>query len=98
MSGFGWSYPPGAADDPFAPYNQDDPPCDVCGGFPEVDCLCPECPVCGQQGNPNCYKPKAEGGCGLETSAAQAAQLERKLHEWEEARGHEEPPVEDDGI
>ena len=27
MSKFGWSYPPGAADDPFAPYNQDEEPC-----------------------------------------------------------------------
>lgn len=33
MSKFGWSYPPGAANDPFAPYNQDydDDHCAYCG-------------------------------------------------------------------
>lgn len=29
MSIFGWSYPPGAAGDPFAPYNQTDEPLDL---------------------------------------------------------------------
>jgi hypothetical protein len=31
---FGYSYPPGAANDPYAPYNQKDLPedCPVCGG------------------------------------------------------------------
>ncbi len=47
MSKFGWSYPPGAANDPFAPYNQDydDEHCVYCGallpddvtGFSEAD-------------------------------------------------------------
>jgi len=40
---FGWDYPPGAANDPNAPWNQEDPP--------------EECPMCGQpnsdeEGNP----------------------------------------------
>ena len=51
---FGWSYPPGAANDPNAPYNQDDPPCAVCGNF-EAECICPECSTCGGIGDPNCY-------------------------------------------
>lgn len=60
---FGWSYPPGAALDPNAPYNQNGPYiCEVCLCDAEVDCRCPECPVCGDFGNPRCYEP---GGCGL---------------------------------
>jgi len=35
MANFGWSLPPGAANDPAAPYNQDHPPlpmwCHECG-------------------------------------------------------------------
>lgn len=52
---FGWSYPPGAANDPNAPYNQDDDgPCAVCCND-VTDCVCPECPVCGSMGDPKCY-------------------------------------------
>lgn len=61
MSLFGWSYPPGAAGDPFAPYNAEDGPCQVCGRYPD-DCLCPRCPVCSVIGDPSCYGP---GGHGL---------------------------------
>lgn len=55
MSGFGWSHPPGAESDPYAPYNQDDEPeedvveisdctyCEFAGPFsPRVPC-----PACG---------------------------------------------------
>lgn len=59
---FGWSYPPGAASDPFAPWNQDESPCEVCGGG--IDhCVCPECPVCGSVGDIDCY----DGNEGLMT-------------------------------
>ena len=54
MSIFGWSYPPGAATDPSAPYNQIDEPCGVCGQW-ESECVCPECPTCGAIGDPLCY-------------------------------------------
>ena|SRR5262245_53047365 len=54
MSQFGWSYPPGAANDPNAPWNQVDGPCEVCMR-PTDDCICPECPVCQGQGDPACY-------------------------------------------
>lgn len=54
MSKFGWSYPAGAANDPFAPYNQTEQPCAVCGQWPD-NCICPECSVCGVQGDPICY-------------------------------------------
>ena len=56
MSKFGWSYPPGAALDPSAPYNQvDDPPCEVCGRL-VADCICPECATCGKVGAMECIK------------------------------------------
>lgn len=55
---FGWSYPPGAASDPNAPYNQNGPYiCEVCLCDAEVDCRCEECPICGEAGNPRCYEP-----------------------------------------
>jgi len=38
MSVFGWSYPAGAADDQFAPYNDaGEPFCDFCHWVPEDD-------------------------------------------------------------
>lgn len=49
MSKFGWSYPPGAANDPMAPYNQSGPPCEVCGKDPAGGpggCDCPACNGC----------------------------------------------------
>jgi hypothetical protein len=55
MSIFGWSYPPGAENDPNAPYNQtDDGPCDVCGQSLDT-CICPECPICQSVGDVRCY-------------------------------------------
>ena len=68
MGIFGWSYPPGADHDANAPYNQDDPPCEVCGKFLDGDdgsgecCDCPECPKCGRTGESECYRL-----CGLKT-------------------------------
>lgn len=50
---FGWSLPPGVT------MNDIDPPsgsCEVCGGdIDRDDCICPECPVCSDFGNPRCY-------------------------------------------
>lgn len=55
MSKFGWSYPPGAASDPYAPYNQSEAPCAICGEFEDA-CICPECTQCGAIGDPKCYE------------------------------------------
>jgi len=54
---FGWSYPAGCSGTPY----DDDPQCEVCGGWPDHPdqdsaCTCPECLVCGEFGDPNCYK------------------------------------------
>ena len=90
---FGWSYPPGAENDPNAPWNQDEGPCAVCAKGVE-DCICPECSICGGQGDPNCYEPKGEHwegkqGHGLRLNKEQAIsrqeayirQLENRLDE-----------------
>lgn len=53
MGKFGWSYPAGAANDPNAPWNQEEGPCEVCGKSLD-DCDCPACPECGEHGNPKC--------------------------------------------
>lgn len=79
MGIFGWSYPPGAAGDPNAPWNQEDGPCEVCGN--DVDhCICPECPECGEHGNPRCYEDNARGedvapGHGLRRTPEQVLSL-----------------------
>lgn len=80
---FGWSYPPGAANDPNAPYNQGDEPCEVCGNFPD-DCICPECPECGDYGNPACYDTTSSHYHGLTRTQEQIDSLAQKEKEWEE--------------
>jgi hypothetical protein len=46
-------------------------PCSVCGIDP-ADCICPECLVCGSQGEPECYQAH-----GLARSDAQIAAYRR---------------------
>jgi len=83
MGLFGWSYPPGAASDPFAPYNQEDW-CEVCCK-PVDDCICPECPKCGGCGNPACYRPKDINGHGMVlTKEQKASQIAYKNKQKEE--------------
>lgn len=81
---FGWSYPPGAANDPFAPYNQQEGPCGVCGHF-ENECICPECPTCGSVGDPRCYNKIH----GLTRSAEQEQSLAAHEAEWAETARQE---------
>lgn len=42
--------------------------CECCGHDPE-DCICPECLVCGEQGNPKCYEDanfrQCKPGCSV---------------------------------
>lgn len=57
MGKFGWSLPPGCGTLP----GEEDIFCEVCLGNVDIDsekegaCICPECPVCGEFGNPDCY-------------------------------------------
>jgi hypothetical protein len=75
---FGWSYPPGAASDPNAPWNQEDPPCDICKRDP-FDCICPECPVCGACGDPLCYDEKGNiGDCAYKSPMQPGALMRRQ--------------------
>lgn len=77
MSGiFGWSYPPGCSGTPC----DDDRPCEVCGKDVER-CLCPECSVCGCQGDPHCYEQ--EHGHGLVRTAAQVESLRLEMDKFE---------------
>ena len=77
MSGiFGWSYPPGCSGSPWDDYR----PCDVCGKDVER-CLCPECSVCGCQGDPQCYDQ--EHGHGLVRTAAQVKSLRAEMDKCE---------------
>jgi hypothetical protein len=85
MSIFGWSYPPGAANDPSAPYNQDgSDACEVCGQSVDA-CICPECPVCECCGDPACYDQhglvrslaQVEGRAALDAAYEAAAERDR---------------------
>lgn len=82
MGRFGWSLPPGCGQ---LPGEGPDGPCEVCGGNPdksgEGGCICPECPVCGDQGNPTCYS----GTCGMRPNPAQEAQLAIMEKLWAES-------------
>ena len=37
-----------------------EPACEVCLADLS-DCICPECPVCGDAGNPDCYRTAPDG-------------------------------------
>ena len=89
MGKFGWSYPPGAANDPYAPYNQTDEPCAICGKWPD-DCICPECPVCGEQGNPRCYITDMEVNHGLIELEAQTKSRLKAEAQWAEDQAYRE--------
>lgn len=67
MGIFGWSYPAGCESVP------DDEPCycDVCGQLDD-ECVCPECPLCGEVGDRECYDDlNNEKRHGLEVSDRQ---------------------------
>ena len=68
MSKFGWSLPPGCTQRHIDEAAGGDAQCELCG-LEAGACECPECPVCGEHGNPNCYedlwqpgKPPDHGG------------------------------------
>lgn len=79
MSIFGWSYPPGCNSVP----GDDEYPCEVCGLWPN-NCICPECPECGNAGDPQCYVKH-----GMERTQQQIDSLKAKEAEWEKANKDE---------
>ena len=58
--------------------------CDVCGLLVD-DCVCPLCPACDQQGDPDCYKEVDLGVCGAlfgkETVAQKIGKAEAQIKE-----------------
>ncbi len=52
--------------------------CEICGELWD-DCICPECPICGEQGKPDCYE-----GHGLIKTDKQIKNKERKDKELAE--------------
>jgi hypothetical protein len=73
---FGWSYPPGVSGNE-PEITGEYGPCECCG-MDHADCCCPECPVCGEAGNPNCYTDHGEEkNHGLEYSTLQLIGLSR---------------------
>jgi len=74
---FGWSLPPGCTNQMIEDAMGVDQPCEVCGQFPD-DCICPECKVCGGQGDPTCYRDH-----GMEKSDEQIESLKAAEAEWE---------------
>lgn len=82
---FGWSLPPGVSMSDIAP---DTGPCDVCG-HTDADCICPECPVCYEHGNPACYEKhglirtqaQIDGRKALEEAWAADAEADKAMAE-----------------
>lgn len=50
------------------------PVCDVCGHDP-IDCICPGCPQCLEQGNPECKVNKGPG-CDRRSVNAEGVRIE----------------------
>ena len=73
MGIFGWSLPPGVTTLP----GEEEYPCEVCGEFPD-NCICPECPVCSDAGNPSCYPMH-----GLHRTFEQKWNFACRSQEWE---------------
>lgn len=62
----------------------DDVICEVCGN-PSDDCVCPECPVCGEWGNESCYHdaPSPNGHNQIRTRE-QIETLAENKKRWDE--------------
>lgn len=76
MGKFGWSLPPGVTSRMIDEAYGVEGPCECCGKMVD-DCICPECPKCGEYGNPDCYTSlgnfKAPKGHGMEYNDEQLA-------------------------
>ena len=52
---FGWDLPPGCSEADIERAAGFGTSCEVCGEGVD-NCICPECPVCEEHGNPECYE------------------------------------------
>lgn len=78
---FGWSLPPGCTMQQIEEQAGAFALCDVCGHSID-DCICPECSICNEAGNLNCYRPE---GHGLKFTKEQSVgRIKRKIAELEE--------------
>lgn len=93
MSIFGWSYPPGCSSTPF-----DEPCiCEVCWQS-DISCDCPECPICGEIGRPECYdeghlvlSEERKAQISKYKAAYEAAHDSRSDPDYEQLYGPEKP-------
>lgn len=60
----------------FTPYDEPDYPCEICGEIID-NCICDECPICGDYGNPTCYRDH-----GMKRTELQRFYLECNEREW----------------
>src|SRR5262245_13454272 len=109
MGKFGWSLPPGVTHRMIEEQFGDEGPYMCCGRDP-AECICPECPVCHETGNPGCYKPPNttvdEGGCGLKYHREQLigqakmriAALREQIQDEEMALAYLQTPYEEGNI
>lgn len=80
MGIFGWDYPPGCHSVP----GDEDEYCEVCGRSVDNDeCICPECPVCFEQGDPDCYR-EMNGVQHMQRTQAQRDSMAEMDKYWEE--------------
>lgn len=82
MSIFGWSLPPGCGTLP----GEEDLPCEVCGKD-ENSCICPECPECGDVGNPYCYVEHGLIKSEEQIQSLEEAEARREKEACEHAQG-----------
>lgn len=75
MGIFGWDLPPGCHKLPY----DDDYLCEVCG-LDVNKCICPECTICGEVGNKDCYDKH-----GLVRTSEQIESL-KKLNDYLDAQ------------
>ena len=84
MGLFGWSLPAGCGTLP----SEEDSFCEVCYGNPDSEkkggCICHECLVCGDYGNPDCYKNH-----GMIKTYKQINQFNKYEAEWAERNRRE---------
>ena len=70
MGKFGWSLPPGVTHRMIDESMGLHEPCECCG-LTVDDCICEECPTCGEYGNPGCYKGYFKEDHGMEFTTKQ---------------------------